>query len=181
MEERRVTRGAKIPEGFYKDLGLKISRNAEDLTPSTTLPRTLPGTMHDELDKSLALHMVSNTMSKQEGSGSSAISQKAEVKVDPVSAPDPAAPIMASNNNINNDIAMAKELLTANELMRPSIEGPNWLRINMTYLFTIKGKRNVSNDLKNNLICIIRNTNGAILTRFRMNTIKTHRMNYDSR
>uniref|UniRef100_A0A915JSC6 Uncharacterized protein n=1 Tax=Romanomermis culicivorax TaxID=13658 RepID=A0A915JSC6_ROMCU len=52
-------------------------------------------------------------MSKQKGSDSSAISQRAEVKLDPVSTPNSTAPIMA-NNNINN-MAAAKELLTADD------------------------------------------------------------------
>uniref|UniRef100_A0A915KIB7 Uncharacterized protein n=1 Tax=Romanomermis culicivorax TaxID=13658 RepID=A0A915KIB7_ROMCU len=42
MEERRVTRGVTKPKGSYKDLGLNMPRNAEDLASDTTLPRTRP-------------------------------------------------------------------------------------------------------------------------------------------
>uniref|UniRef100_A0A915HJU1 Uncharacterized protein n=1 Tax=Romanomermis culicivorax TaxID=13658 RepID=A0A915HJU1_ROMCU len=93
---------------------MPMSRNAEDLTHCTTLPRTRPGTRHDELDKSFALPVVSSTTSKQKGSDSSAISQKAEIKMDPVSAPDPAAPTMTKINS-NNNMAVGKELLTADD------------------------------------------------------------------
>uniref|UniRef100_A0A915IAT8 Uncharacterized protein n=1 Tax=Romanomermis culicivorax TaxID=13658 RepID=A0A915IAT8_ROMCU len=91
-----------------------MSRNTEDLTSGTTLPRTPPGTRHDQSDKSFALPVVSNTMSKQKGSDSSAISQRAEVKMDPVNAPNLAAPITANSNNIHN-MATAKELSTADD------------------------------------------------------------------
>uniref|UniRef100_A0A915JPU4 Uncharacterized protein n=1 Tax=Romanomermis culicivorax TaxID=13658 RepID=A0A915JPU4_ROMCU len=47
LSECRVTGGATKPKGFYKDLGLKMSKNAEDLASGTTLPRTPPGTRHD--------------------------------------------------------------------------------------------------------------------------------------
>uniref|UniRef100_A0A915KDE1 Uncharacterized protein n=1 Tax=Romanomermis culicivorax TaxID=13658 RepID=A0A915KDE1_ROMCU len=62
----------------------------------------------------LSIEPVSNTTSKQKGSNSSNISQRGEVKVDPVNARNSAAPITASNNNINN-MAVAKELLTADD------------------------------------------------------------------
>uniref|UniRef100_A0A915KZD8 Uncharacterized protein n=1 Tax=Romanomermis culicivorax TaxID=13658 RepID=A0A915KZD8_ROMCU len=90
-----------------------MSRNTDDLTSSTTLPRTPPSTKHDESNKSFTLPVVSNTRSKRKGSNSSAISQRTVVKLDPVNAPNPAAPITANNNNIN--MAVAKELFTADD------------------------------------------------------------------
>uniref|UniRef100_A0A915IQZ9 Uncharacterized protein n=1 Tax=Romanomermis culicivorax TaxID=13658 RepID=A0A915IQZ9_ROMCU len=90
-----------------------MSRKTEDLNSDVTLPRTPPGTRHNESDESFALPVVSNTTNKQKGSNSSAISQRAEVKLDRVSALNPVAPIRA-NNNINN-MATAKEVLTADD------------------------------------------------------------------
>uniref|UniRef100_A0A915HPS8 Uncharacterized protein n=1 Tax=Romanomermis culicivorax TaxID=13658 RepID=A0A915HPS8_ROMCU len=92
-----------------------MSRNTEDLASCTTLPRTQPGIRHDESDKPFPLPVVSNTMSKRNGSDSSAIRQRTEVKMDPVNAPNSAAPITANNNNKINNMAMAKELLTAED------------------------------------------------------------------
>uniref|UniRef100_A0A915JGU5 Uncharacterized protein n=1 Tax=Romanomermis culicivorax TaxID=13658 RepID=A0A915JGU5_ROMCU len=54
-------------------------------------------------------------MSKRKDLDSSAISQMAEVKMDPVNAPNSAAPITAHNNNNIDNMVAAKELLTAKD------------------------------------------------------------------
>uniref|UniRef100_A0A915K1V7 Uncharacterized protein n=1 Tax=Romanomermis culicivorax TaxID=13658 RepID=A0A915K1V7_ROMCU len=101
-----------LPGRHYR---LKMSRNTEDLASDKTLPRTPPGARHDDSDKSFALPVVSNTTSKRKGSNSSAISHRAEVKLYPLNAPNPATPIMTNSNNNINNMATAKELFTADD------------------------------------------------------------------